>query len=80
VDRFCNDNVNHDDYKFYEQLEYKSVPTGNHMWYMEMINRLPDSDPPELFGISHYEIDFSESKLFLEIIEKLNHNEEKEIL
>lgn len=58
ADRFCNENVNHDDYKFFEALDYRSVPTGNHMWYLEMINRLPDYDPPELFGISHYEIDF----------------------
>lgn len=44
ADRFCNENVLLDDYVFVESLPYKSVASGNHMWYMEMINRLPDQE------------------------------------
>jgi hypothetical protein len=45
------------------------------MWYLEMINRFPDAEDPELFGMypGIIEIqDRNESKFFIDLIYRVN--------
>lgn len=71
LDRFSNENVINDDYKFSDD-QYKSVPVGNHMWYMEMINRLPDQDSPEMYGLNAIITnDVEESNYYIHILHLL---------
>lgn len=50
-ERILCENSLSDDFKYFENLPYKSVPSGNQMWYLEMISRFSDTDDPEVFGM-----------------------------
>lgn len=67
--RYLHEQALEDDYAFFEGLPYKSVQVGNLMWYGEMINRFPDFDDSELFGIPNM---LHESRDLLDNIAKFN--------